>query len=143
MRELKGQVSGNRGVASASLALDLAGINDVIKSNLGIALPLVTGTFNVKLSDVKPLAIEQCRFERPGEVLTFQKCRVRKSDTCNCVQGVILTTSMHVASTDFENTLEIMAPYHLRSLFSLKDGDAVIVEIEGDDTWWRLPDSLA
>lgn len=142
MRELKGVVSGKWGVASASLAPDLDDINAVVKSELGIAHPLVTGTFNVKLAETKPSPIEECRYVRSNEILTFQKCRVKQSASSCGVQSVILNSSVHASSTDFQDTLEIMAPYHLCSQFSLKPGDAVIVEIEGDDMWWNLPNDL-
>lgn len=142
MQVLSGKVSGNRGAASHSLAPDLARINTVIAEQLGIGHPLVTGTFNVRLGDKKPHLTEECKFERPGEVLSFHRCRIKKSVDSTGVQGVVLETSVHKHSADFQDTFEIMAPYHMCTVFGVTAGDPVVVEIDGDEEWWNRPDEL-
>lgn len=140
MQTLSGNVRGNRGAATNSLAPALEGINSVLSEKLKIAQPVVTGTFNVKLGQKKPPVVEQCRYERTGEVLTFQRCRIKKSADSTGVQGVILDTSVHKHSPDFQDTLEIMAPYHMCTAFGVTSGDPVFIEINGDESWWNQPD---
>ena len=38
--------------------------------------------------------------------------------------------------------LELISPLHLRTAWSLSNGDLLEVEVEGDDEWWGRPDPL-
>ena len=53
-----------------------------------------------------------------------------------------MDSTTHAGSVDFYNTLEVMAPYLVRALFKVQDGDPVWVEIEDDDEWWNANDEI-
>ncbi len=38
------------------------------------------------------------------------------------------------------NVLELISPLHLRTAWQLGDGDALDVDVEGDEHWWLAPE---
>jgi CTP-dependent riboflavin kinase len=66
-----------------------------------------------------------------GETLKLQRCRVQGH------RMIIMRPDSHERSGGLgANVLELVSPLHLRSAWNLYDGDALEVEVEGDEQWW-------
>ena len=133
LRKLFGTVSTGWGAATGNLQPILG----LIEQRTGLG-GLKDGTLNVRLTQsyiVKPNATID-RAEYNGfEFLKLQRCRMRG------IRGIIMRPNTHEAGHAHGPAhLEIMSPCHFRSTFTLRDGDEVEVEVEGDETWWRAPD---
>jgi CTP-dependent riboflavin kinase len=136
LRKLFGTVSTGFGAATPNLQPVLG----LIEQRTGLG-GLKDGTLNIRLTQsyiVKPNAIiDRAEYNRV-EFLKLQRCRIRGT------RGIIMRPNTHEAGYAHGPAhLEIMSPYHLRSTFTLRDGDEVEVEVEGDENWWGAPDRAA
>lgn len=134
MKKLKGSVSDRSfGVAGDNLAP----VMHLIEARMGLR-DLVKGTLNVKIYEdyiVKAGAkITPQEYGLP-ETIKLQRCLVFGH------KAIIMRPDTHETIEGYghgKNHLELMSPLHLRDRFNLKDGDGIIVELEGDDNWWDL-----
>ncbi len=136
MRKLFGTVSTGFGAATPNLQPILR----LIEQRTGLG-GLKNGTLNIRLTQsyiVKPNAIIDRAEYNGSEFLKLQRCRIKG------IRGIIMRPNTHEAGYAHGPAhLEIMSPYHLRSMFILRDGDEVEVEVEGDKKWWSAPDRAA
>lgn len=136
MKKISGKVINFKGVATSNLQPDLSRINAEIEPKFG--LTVVSGTFNVQLDEEQIFYTEdQLDFARSEtRTLTFQKCRVKKDENKKGVRSLLMRASVHKNNPEFANILEIMSDRHLCDFYGVKSPDPIIVEVNGDETWW-------
>jgi len=99
---------------------------------------MAPGTLNVEMTSnyiVKADAVIKSNEYFTRETLKLQRCRVRGH------RMIIMRPDSHELPGGLgANVLELVSPLHLRSAWNLRDGDALEVEVEGDDAWWLAPE---
>jgi CTP-dependent riboflavin kinase len=56
------------------------------------------------------------------------------------MKAIIMRPHTHETLSNFGHGpahLELMSPFHLKSILGLKAGDEISVEVEGDEDWWN------
>ncbi len=132
---VKGKAVGTLGISTANLAPDMERINGAVDS---FGILLISGTFNVSLSEHQKYTRtnEVVMKRNEGEVLSFQRCRLRSDGSNQTVRCLLIRSSIHENSI-FKNTLEIMSSIKLRNSLNIAENDDVAVELNGDDAWWN------
>ncbi len=133
MKTLIGQISSTTfGVATRNLA----GVMSLIEKRMGLA-NLVQGTLNIKIQEdyiVIPDAIISPQEYGLPETIKLQRCLI------SGYKAIIMRPDTHEIRPNWGHGkahLELMSPFHLRTTLGLKDGDAVAVQVEGDEDWWN------
>lgn len=128
MRKLKGIAKKGYGIASENLAPILPNIREKTELNL------TQGTLNINLSKayiVRESILIPKEDYNQKESIKLQRCKVYG------LKYFIMRPSGHEQNLKGLMTLEIMSEVCLRSKFSLKDGDCLEVEVEGDEVCWK------
>src|SRR5712664_1915344 len=99
---------------------------------------MAPGTLNVTIAH--PYIVRADATIEPDEYfnkerIKLQRCRVRGH------RMIIMRPEPHEQAGGIgANVLELVSPLYLRKAWSLRDGDQLEVEVEGDDAWWECPD---
>ena len=110
-----------------NLILERSGLPSMAPGTLNVTLP-----FDYK---VRPDATIEPHDYFTRERIKLQRCRVRGH------RMIIMRPDSHEALGGIgADVLEIISPLHLRTAFGLSDLDELQVEVEGDQSWWELPD---
>jgi len=139
MRVLKGRVSSRYGAATPNLAT----VEALLLQRTGLS-SMAPGTLNVQLEErytVAPEAVIHGSEYFTGETLKLQRCRVRG------FRMFIMRPDSHERAQpgpkDPARVIELVSPMKLRDAWTLRDGNVVEVEVEGDDAWWGAPEPTA
>ena len=131
MKLLNGTVQHGYGVAGQNLRHVMKPIETRMRLT-----PLLARTLNVKLAESYIVCahalIEAHDYNLNNEYIKLQRCRLRG------LQTIIMRPSTHeLGFAHGPAHLELMATVKLRDHLNLSDGDAVTVEVEGNEEWWR------
>ena len=133
VKRFTGQISSKSfGVA----ARNLAGVMPLIETRVGLS-NLAPGTLNVQIPEeyiVKANATISPQEYGLPETIKLQRCLV------SGYKAIIMRPDTHETLLNWghgKDHLELMSPFHLRNTLNLKDGDAVTIEVEGNDEWWN------
>lgn len=133
MRLITGKISSRFGVAGQNLKT----VEDKILKRTGLP-SMAPGTLNVTL-DFDYIVRADVTIE-PNEYFTeerlkFQRCRVRGH------RMFIMRPESHEDLGGIgAKVLELVSPMILRSVWQLRDGDPLEIEVEGDERWWNEPE---
>jgi DNA polymerase alpha-binding protein Ctf4 len=129
---LRGKVSSRFGAATPNLRT----VESVLLERTGLP-SMAPGTLNVQLNERYVVAADALidRHEYfTGEVLKFQRCRVRGH------RMFIMRPDSHeqhpAGPRDPARVIELVSRLKLRDAWGLKDGNVLEVEVEGNDEWW-------
>lgn len=131
MKVLAGIVKGGFGVASRKLDP----IMSLIEERTGLS-SLVPGTFNLAISDpyivIPDAQIEEKEYNG-REFIKLQRCRIAN------VRAIIMRPNTHENGYAHGPAhLELLSNVNLRAHLHVSDGDTVLVEVEGDESWWGV-----
>jgi CTP-dependent riboflavin kinase len=123
-------VSSRFGVATRNLAK----VRDLILARTGLPA-MAPGTLNVQLLDpyfvMADTAIEADEYDT-GERLLLQRCVVRGH------RMFIMRPDSHERDDGpgAADVIELVSPLYLRQEWRIEDGAELVVEVEGDNSWW-------
>jgi len=133
MKTLHGHISSKTfGVASNNLA----GVMSLIERRTCLA-NLISGTLNIRTQEdyiVIPDATISPQEYGFAETIKLQRCLI------SGYKAIIMRPDTHEIRPNWGHGkahLELMSPFHLRTTLGLKDGDAVAIQVEGDEEWWN------
>ena len=135
MKILSGHVSSNTFGAATK---NLKGVMNLIETRMGL-FNLKPGTLNVRINEdyivIPDSTISPEEYRIHPETIKLQRCLV------SGFKAIIMRPDTHETRQNWGHGkahLELMSPYHLRSMIGLDDGDKIEVQVEGDDNWWNL-----
>jgi CTP-dependent riboflavin kinase len=117
-------------------AKNLARVMHLIEARMGL-VNLVPGTLNIRIPEeyivIADATISPHEYGF-AETIKLQRCLI------SGFKAIIMRPDTHETRPNWghgKNHLELMSPFYLRSALNLKDGDEVIVQVEGDEDWWK------
>ena len=116
-------------------AQNLLRVMHLIEERMGLAT-LVPGTLNVRIEE--EYVVRPCKVLTPEEYGQNETIMLQRS-LINGYRAIIMRPDTHERISGYghgKNHLELMGRVNFRETLRLQDGDAVTVEVEGDDAWW-------